>query len=161
MILNMGKFADNGKCGYVLKPLHLRQKGVQPKKMKFKIQIISARQLPKPGRSQKGEIIDPYVELEIIGKDSFKVKTKVIDDNGFNPTWEQSWEFDLEDYESDILRFVVMDKDVDSDDFIASNTLALNCLAPGYRTLPLIDVNRDVIPFCSLYIHSTLTPALV
>ena len=48
--------------------------------------MISGQQLPKPGGGKKGEIIDPYVKIQIggIGEDSQAVKTKVVNDNGMN-----------------------------------------------------------------------------
>ena len=46
--------------------------------------MISGQQLPKPGGSKKGEVIDPYVKIQIggVGEDSQVVKTKSVDDNG-------------------------------------------------------------------------------
>ena len=92
MQLNRGKFKQNGSCGYILKPHVLRQTFApydpQPiinKKEEFnycklRVTVISAQQLPKPGRSRKGEIIDPYVEVEIFGShiDYYKKRTKTI-----------------------------------------------------------------------------------
>ncbi|RYY84400.1 hypothetical protein EON63_09315 [archaeon] len=58
--------------------------------MLLTINVISASQLPKPGGVQKGEIIDPYVVVYVNGpNDSFEVKTRTINDNGFNPVWNQ------------------------------------------------------------------------
>jgi phosphatidylinositol phospholipase C delta len=47
-------------------------------------QIISAYQIPKPNNSKKGEVIDPFVKIEIHGvkTDQQSVKTSVIDNNG-------------------------------------------------------------------------------
>ncbi len=49
----------------------------------FPFQVISGQQLPKPG-DKKGEIIDPYVVLQLVGADcdSQRLKTKVVKDNG-------------------------------------------------------------------------------
>ena len=46
-------------------------------------QVISGQQLPKPG-DKKGEVIDPYVVLQMTGAecDTQRVKTKTISDNG-------------------------------------------------------------------------------
>ena len=46
--------------------------------------MISGQQLPKPGGSKKGEVIDPYVKIQIggVGEDCQVVKTKTVDDNG-------------------------------------------------------------------------------
>lgn len=45
--------------------------------------MISGQQLPKPG-DKKGEIIDPYVVLQLVGADcdNNRVKTKTVSDNG-------------------------------------------------------------------------------
>ena len=47
------------------------------------LQVISGQQLPKPG-DKKGEIIDPYVVIQVAGaeQDNQTVKTKTISDNG-------------------------------------------------------------------------------
>lgn len=60
--------------------------------------MVSARQLPKPGGAQKGEIIDPYVIVSMHGvpSDCRKAKsTKVIQDNGFNPVWNETYTFEV------------------------------------------------------------------
>lgn len=59
---------------------------------------MSGRQLPKPGGAAKGEIIDPYVMTTVHGVpvDSKKGKsTKVIQDNGFNPVWNETNTFEV------------------------------------------------------------------
>lgn len=52
--------------------------------------VISAQRLPKPEGETKGEIIDPYVIVSLYGSQSpdpiSSVRTKVINDNGFDPT---------------------------------------------------------------------------
>ena len=47
-------------------------------------QIISGYQIPKPNNSKKGEVIDPFLKIEIHGvkADQQSVKTSVIDNNG-------------------------------------------------------------------------------
>lgn len=159
MELNFGKFHDNGRSGYVLKPRHLLEDNVAPSKPQvLKIKFISAQQLPKPDQSLKGEIIDPYVEFEVFGSDGSykKVKTKTVQDNGFNPSWNEEFEFLVADPELTFLRFVVMDEDLNSSDFIASNAFPLNCLASGFRHLPLYDSKHLQIPFSSLYVKAKL-----
>ena len=56
------------------------------------LNVISASHLPKPGGAQKGEIIDPFVVVHLTGPsiaDSFEVRTRTVNDNGFNPVWNQ------------------------------------------------------------------------
>lgn len=111
MWLNDGRFLDNGGCGYVLKPKVLLEESgewypklitvpLRENKVKIlKITVLSARHLPKAGgiESTKGSIIDPYVELQLYGVDhEHQVqKTSVINDNGFNPTWNEVFKFSL------------------------------------------------------------------
>lgn len=90
--VNFGKFLENGKTGYVLKPPYLLN-GTAADKMppvRLTINVISASHLPKPGGAQKGEIIDPFVTIYISGpNENQEVKTRTIQDNGFNPVWNQ------------------------------------------------------------------------
>jgi len=108
--LNHGKFADNGGTGYVLKPEWMRKAGgARAPAKKVTITVISGQQLPKPNQTSKGEIIDPYVEIEILGEDedTTKKKTKVVDDNGFNPQWNESFDFTVKSPEITLLRVAV------------------------------------------------------
>ncbi|CAM9432842.1 unnamed protein product [Sphacelaria rigidula] len=147
MRLNDGKFRDNGGCGYLLKPEVLRRPevGFNPEVGPFSsspvtltVQVISARQLPKPGGAQKGEIIDPYVMLQLHGvpKDCKKAKsTKYIDDNGFNPIWNTTSTFDVAMPDLALLSLTVMDKDVNADDFVGHAVLPVPSLRQGYRSV--------------------------
>lgn len=89
-----GKFRENGGCGYVLKPEFLIS---YPFKLPsppvtLHITIISAHQLPKPrSRTKMRQIIDPFVVVQIAGvsSDVTKWHTKTINDNGFNPTYNE------------------------------------------------------------------------
>jgi Ca2+-dependent lipid-binding protein len=53
--------------------------------------------LPKKRvESEKGEIIDPYVSLQIYGASADNAGpfyTRVVDNNGFNPVWGESFSF--------------------------------------------------------------------
>jgi phosphatidylinositol phospholipase C eta len=62
--------------------------------LKFQIdtfKVLSARQLPKVGNTTRGEVIDPYVVVSVCGApaDCKEYKTAVIQNNGFNPTWNE------------------------------------------------------------------------
>ncbi|CAN0094489.1 unnamed protein product, partial [Scytosiphon promiscuus] len=148
MQYNDGKFRDNGGCGYLLKPGFLRsgrpfypETGPFPKgAMTLTVQVVSGRQLPKPGGAQQGEIIDPYVFVSVAGvpMDCKKSKsTKVIQDNGFNPIWNETSTFEITVPEVALMMFTVMDKDVNADDFIAQTVLPVKNIRKGYRSLRL------------------------
>ena len=97
MRFNQIKFEENNGVGYLLKPkilrdpnysinnfsekpTHLLKITVSGFKILIIFQVICAEQLPKPNQSEKGEIIDPYIKLAIVGveKDEKEVKTKTI-----------------------------------------------------------------------------------
>lgn len=158
------------------------------KKTQLVLKIISGQQLPKPKDSMLGDrgevclaydgerlirrtmvkilslwlrcfqIIDPFVEVEIIGLplDCSKQQTRVVDDNGactctlqlslitewtvcnclrghsgFNPMWEETLVFNIQMPEIALVRFQVWDHDPIGRDFIGQRTIALTSMMPG------------------------------
>eukprot|EP00758_Cryptobia_borreli_P004676 Tbor_TRINITY_DN4514_c0_g1::TRINITY_DN4514_c0_g1_i1::g.15773::m.15773/K05857/PLCD; phosphatidylinositol phospholipase C, delta len=87
MRLNKGRFMENGNCGYILKPKYLRdlyvgkdnntEKEASSVQMQARekqpyssitVGVISGFHLPKPeGKSDKTEVVDPYVCVYIEG----------------------------------------------------------------------------------------------
>ncbi|KAJ1426888.1 PLC-like phosphodiesterase [Ochromonadaceae sp. CCMP2298] len=116
--INFGKFLENGSTGYVLKPEYMISNVPEPtgaSGVRLVINVISASHLPKPGGAQKGEIIDPFVVVHLSGAsaiESFEARTKTIQDNGFNPVWNQTFSFDVRRPDLAYLTFHVMDEDV-------------------------------------------------
>ncbi|XP_075717641.1 1-phosphatidylinositol 4,5-bisphosphate phosphodiesterase eta-1 isoform X1 [Rhinoderma darwinii] len=165
MELNRAKFKVNGNCGYVLKPQQMC-KGVfhqfsgdplpaSPKKQLI-LKVISGQQLPKPPDSMlgdRGEIIDPFVEVEIIGLpvDCCKEQTRVVDDNGFNPVWEETLTFTVHMPEIALVRFLVWDHDPIGRDFVGQRTVAFSSLMPGFRHVYL-----DGLTEASIFVHVTI-----
>ncbi|XP_040014940.1 1-phosphatidylinositol 4,5-bisphosphate phosphodiesterase eta-2 [Xiphias gladius] len=145
--LNRAKFSSNGNCGYILKPKFMCKAAFNPmledplpghRKTQLVLKIISGQQLPKPKDSMfgdRGEIIDPFVEVEIIGLpvDCSKQQTRVVDDNGFNPMWEETLVFNIQMPQIALVRFQVWDHDPIGRDFIGQRTVAFTSLMPGYR----------------------------
>ncbi|XP_068588838.1 1-phosphatidylinositol 4,5-bisphosphate phosphodiesterase eta-2a [Cebidichthys violaceus] len=145
--LNRAKFYSNGNCGYILKPACMCEGAFNPSledplpsqmKKQLVLKIISGQQLPKPKDSMlgdRGEIIDPFVEVEVIGLpvDCCKEQTRVVDDNGFNPMWEETLVFTVHMPELALVRFLVWDHDPIGQDFIGQRTIAFNSMIPGYR----------------------------
>nr|XP_060481736.1 1-phosphatidylinositol 4,5-bisphosphate phosphodiesterase eta-2 [Panthera onca] len=143
--LNRAKFSLNGNCGYVLKPQCMCQGVFNPNsedplpgqlKKQLVLRIISGQQLPKPRDSMlgdRGEIIDPFVEVEVIGLpvDCNKEQTRVVDDNGFNPMWEETLVFTVHMPEIALVRFLVWDHDPIGRDFIGQRTLAFSSMMPA------------------------------
>ncbi|KAG9494181.1 hypothetical protein GDO78_001824 [Eleutherodactylus coqui] len=126
-----------------------------PKKQLI-LKVISGQQLPKPPDSMlgdRGEIIDPYVEVEIIGLpvDCCKEQTRVVDDNGFNPVWEETLTFTVHMAEIALVRFLVWDHDPIGRDFVGQRTVAFSSLLPGYRHVYL-----DGLTEASIFVHVTI-----
>ena len=85
-------------------------------------------------------MVSPYVEVEICGSefDSAKVKTKTVNDNGFNPYWDDTFDFQIVNPDLALLRFVVYDVDIFGDsNFIGQYTVPVKCIRSGYRSIPL------------------------
>ncbi|XP_034731707.1 1-phosphatidylinositol 4,5-bisphosphate phosphodiesterase eta-2a isoform X6 [Etheostoma cragini] len=160
--LNRAKFYSNGNCGYVLKPACMCEGAFNPNledplpgqmKKQLVLKIISGQQLPKPKDSMlgdRGEIIDPFVEVEIIGLpvDCCKEQTRVVDDNGFNPMWEETLVFTVQMPELALVRFLVWDHDPIGQDFIGQRTIAFNSMVPGYRHVYLEGMEE-----ASIFVH--------
>ena len=134
--LNRALFQQNGNCGYLLKPERMRKPGVDPlipqmNKVQLTITIISAGNLPKPNMETRGEIIDPFVRIMIAGgpnddTHSKPFRTKMVDDNGFNPVWKESYSVLIHDPEMAIVTLRVMDGDsLGFDDFIGEASCPL------------------------------------
>jgi len=166
--VNDGRFLDNGRCGYVLKPQYLREEKIsfnpstKGKVVKtLVLTVISGWQLPKvAGKEthQKGEVIDPYVKIKIRGAavDQGKSqKTKVIKSNGFNPIWHAEFKFSLVYPDLAILYLTVNDADlVTKDDFIGQYVIPVNCIREGYRSVPLKDAKGMPYEKASLFVHA-------
>ncbi|XP_063799158.1 1-phosphatidylinositol 4,5-bisphosphate phosphodiesterase eta-2 isoform X5 [Pseudophryne corroboree] len=160
--LNRAKFNSNGSCGYVLKPKCMCHAAFNPNsedplpgqlKKQLVLRIISGQQLPKPKDSMlgdRGEIIDPFVEVELIGLpvDCSKEQTRVVDDNGFNPMWEETLVFTVHMPEISLIRFLVWDHDPIGRDFIGQRTLSFSSMMPGYRHVYLEGMEE-----ASIFVH--------
>ncbi|CAC5384877.1 PLCD [Mytilus coruscus] len=162
--LNHGKFMDNGGCGYILKPQFLlssdkfgivTEKIKNPKRRKLIVKVISAYQIPKPNNSKKGEIIDPFVKIEIHGvkSDQQSVKTSVKDNNGFKPRWDEVVRFKISVPEMALVRFVIYDHDRYLDDFIGYNVVPVLSMQEGYRHIPLFSKSGDKMPQALIFVH--------
>ncbi|XP_029008098.1 1-phosphatidylinositol 4,5-bisphosphate phosphodiesterase eta-2 isoform X2 [Betta splendens] len=160
--LNQAKFSSNGNCGYILKPKCMCKGAFNPmledplpgrRKTQLVLKVISGQQLPKPRDSvfgDRGEIIDPFVEVEIIGLpvDCFKQQTRVVNDNGFNPMWEETLVFNILMPQIALVRFQVWDHDPIGRDFIGQRTVAFRSMMPGFRHVYLEGMAES-----SIFVH--------
>ncbi|XP_038183198.1 1-phosphatidylinositol 4,5-bisphosphate phosphodiesterase delta-3 isoform X1 [Arvicola amphibius] len=163
MDLNTGRFLINGQCGYVLKPAHLRQRDTTfdpecpgPPRTTLTVQVLTAQQLPKLNAEKPSSIVDPLVRVEIHGvpADCAHKETDYVLNNGFNPCWEQSLQFQLRVPELVLVRFVVEDYDTTSpNDFVGQFTLPLNSLKQGYRHIHLLSKDGASLSPATLFVH--------
>uniref|UniRef100_A0A8C5HFX3 Phosphoinositide phospholipase C n=1 Tax=Gouania willdenowi TaxID=441366 RepID=A0A8C5HFX3_GOUWI len=170
MDLNDGLFKQNGCCGYILKPkfmidpnIHFSpekpevQQGYKP--WRLSIQVISGQQLPKVNQKE-GSIVDPLVRVEVYGvpKDQAKDETTHINNNGFNPVWNETLNFVIHTPELALVRFVVEDYDKASrNDFIGQFTLPFKCIQTGYRHIHLLSKDGTAIPPSSLFVNINIS----
>uniref|UniRef100_A0A674BW76 Phosphoinositide phospholipase C n=1 Tax=Salmo trutta TaxID=8032 RepID=A0A674BW76_SALTR len=170
MDLNQGRFRSNGQSGYVLKPDFQRYPGTEfdpvtltkgpwLKHKNFHVMVISAQQLPKINKDKCKSIVDPLVKVEIYGvpADTCSKETRSIENNGFNPMWNETFQFDIHVPELALVRFLVEDYDSTSqNDLIGQYCLPLTSLQNGYRQVPLLTKHGDVIPSAGLFVHLML-----
>uniref|UniRef100_A0A8C3ADV0 Phosphoinositide phospholipase C n=1 Tax=Cyclopterus lumpus TaxID=8103 RepID=A0A8C3ADV0_CYCLU len=170
MDLNDGLFGQNGGCGYVLKPDFMRdgstrfgpekpgeRRGYRP--LRLSIQVISGQQLPKVNQKE-GSIVDPLVRVEIYGvpQDQAKEETSHINNNGFNPVWNETLNFVVHAPELALVRFEVEDYDKASrNDFIGQLTLPFACIQAGYRHIHLLSKDGTAIPPSSLFVNVSIS----
>ncbi|XP_042345978.1 1-phosphatidylinositol 4,5-bisphosphate phosphodiesterase delta-4-like isoform X1 [Plectropomus leopardus] len=170
MDLNDGLFRQNSCCGYVLKPDFMRDSNTEfsPEKpeerqdykpLRLSIQVISGQQLPKVNQKE-GSIVDPLVRVEIYGvpQDHAKEETSHINNNGFNPVWNETLNFVIHAPELALVRFVVEDYDKASrNDFVGQFTLPFECIQAGYRHIHLLSKDGTAIPPSSLFVNVSIT----
>ena len=164
--LNLGRFRQNGRAGYNLKPKFLRDVectfdpnngsvGIQGKVLY--IAIISASLL-SAGESRMGyrDVPDPYVVVEIHGIDSdtYKDRTKTVWNNPFNPHWGEGFQPTIQNPELAMLRLAVYDEDPGFDDFMGQFSLPLPSLQVGIRRVPLLDKEGRQMSGASLLVYS-------
>ena len=144
--LNRAKFSDNGGCGYVLKPDFLTEPDPNytpcspfilqaEKEQRLKITVISGQHIPRPDGSLTGEIIDPYVKVRIRGHPDDKgnkKQTNYVKNNGFNPVWNEEFDFNVKVPSLAFLEFRVKDHAKTGHDYdLGAFSCPLNMVLPG------------------------------
>lgn len=154
--------------------------------MKFSVEMISARQLPQPRNFGPDQTLDPYIEIEIFFAEDktkgiargegggdvparegvsgnrlpYRRRTQVERSNGYNPVFNETFEFALETKYPDLvfIRWTVWkspdglkNNNNGNNDPLATFTAKLSSLEEGYRHLPLYDHNGDQFLFATLF----------
>ncbi|CEO98340.1 unnamed protein product (mitochondrion) [Plasmodiophora brassicae] len=177
MLLNYGRFLENNRSGYVLKPE--QQKTVwsngaaepdpalvvsesEDRAHVFThigLTVIGAFHLPKPGLNIQAEVVDPYVKICVRGLDADckEFRTSVVCGNGFNPAWNESFQIRINGPHCAMLAFQVFDrKKYKEDRLVAQAALPFSCMRLGYRNVPLWSATMQPIDFCCLVVHSCI-----
>lgn len=185
--INRARFADNGGCGYVLKPVFLRYlttkyspvspSGLDPsiyKHWKIDITVVSGQHIPRPSGRLEGEVIDPYVKVRLRGhpddereedvnvdgqiKKKNKGKTQPVSNNGFNPVWKESFTFTSVVPDLAFLEFKVKDHSKSgTDKDIGAFCCPLTMIQQGYRRVCLKDYTGKDLSPASLLVHIKIT----
>ncbi|KAJ3128772.1 1-phosphatidylinositol 4,5-bisphosphate phosphodiesterase delta-4 [Nowakowskiella sp. JEL0407] len=165
MQLNRAMFAGNGNCGYILKPSYMRKKMLEneeiSKPISLTVNIISGQQLPKARENTTGNVVAPFVVVEIVGSDldSCKYRTKTVNSTGFNAVWNEEASFTLLEPEIVFIRISVHDVGVKpGTELIGTFTIALRDLEEGYRHVPLHNWKGDLMRFCTLFAKFECVP---
>lgn len=159
MRMNDGMFSLNSRCGYVLKPLFLREPfKAKPTPYTLSFVVICGSQIPKPYLEKKGDIVDPYVQVLINGGTTFEGRTDTVYNNGLKPHWNKEFTFTGGCLELDLLSVRVMDEDSTSvDDEVCEVCFPLRAMRQGYRSLSLKMCNNGVrVETASLLVHTTI-----
>lgn len=119
--------------------------------------------MPRPNDATSGDVVDPVCEVELLvpGQSAVKFKTRHVNDNGFNPVWQEPFKFrvDYEFHELVFFRFVVQDEDLKFSDMIASYCISLDCLQEGYRHIQLHDPSGDPYLYSTLFVKINIESA--
>ncbi|XP_016133944.1 1-phosphatidylinositol 4,5-bisphosphate phosphodiesterase delta-1-like [Sinocyclocheilus grahami] len=172
MDMNQGLFLQNGQSGYNLKPSFLRDqdtkfdpitlsKGPWLKNKSLHLMVISAQQLPKVSK-RESSIVDPIVKVQIYGvpADTTVAETQYIENNGFNPMWNENFQFNVRVPDLALVRFLIEDYDSSSNnEFIGQYTLPFNCLKNGYHHVPLLTKKGDHLSSAGLFVHIMVVDA--
>ncbi|CAH1249762.1 PLCD3 [Branchiostoma lanceolatum] len=167
MDLNLGKFRQNGGCGYVLKPEVLRKdylkidtSGKIPDKYRknLTVRVISSFQLPSPSEKSTSSA-DPYVKVQICGipADCAEQRTEWKKNSGFHAVWNVAMTFPLALPELAMLRFEVKDHDsMTASDMLGQFALPVDSIQQGYRHVHLLDKRGGDISPASLFVYISL-----
>ncbi|KAJ8002601.1 hypothetical protein DPEC_G00160590 [Dallia pectoralis] len=146
MDLNNGRFQDNGRCGYVLKPNFLRMDvcGFNPNSCRHNLRpchlllkVVSGSNLPA---SRSGKALDPFIRLEVVGvhSDCTSQDTDTVKRNSLNPHWDTAMNFLISVPDLCLIRFSARYQTGLTSEFIGQYTLPFISMKKGYRWVPLL-----------------------
>jgi len=167
MLLNDGRFRENGGQGYVLKPEYLRNdNGHQVESatvadgtsldrthpQQLSVRILSGFCLPKSVEKKSSFTMSPFVRVTLydgspaVPLSSPAFNTHVVEGNGLNPVWDgqEAANFLCLNPSVGVLLFTVYDhcNVTKTDLFIGASAVPVSCIREGYRCVSLFDSNN-------------------
>jgi phosphatidylinositol phospholipase C delta len=176
LLLNDGRFRENGGCGYVLKPSQLIDLQDQTQSidsrasMKLHVRVLSGACIPKASDTRAGDCTDPYVKVSVYDvrngdrEAATTYSTSVVTANGFFPIWNgEKFSFRIENQAVAMLHLCVYDKKsslnaTSTDVFVGSASIPVSCLRRGLRSVKLFDTSNTrsgAVDFASLLVDIT------
>ena len=174
LLIYLSKFIQNGglKSGYVLKPDFMLYNSHRPLyasnfkdvTLKLTVNIISAQQLKVITRSNSGknkDIVDPFISVSLRGIQADEesnplFKTGVIQDNGFNPQFNETVTFNIRAPDLAFLVIQAWDKDNLNDERLGWYSMPISCLRKGYRVIPMRGDSLEIIDNSFVFCHFTV-----
>jgi len=180
MLLNDGRFRENGGQGYVLKPKYLCNTTSYESgsadvagseildcnhPQQLSIRILSGFCLPKSAEKKASSSINPFVRVTLYDGSPAgpltipSFKTHVVEGNGLNPVWngQEAANFSCLNPHVGMLLFAVYDhcNIAKTDLFVGASAMPVSCLREGYRCVSLFDSNNTrsgAMKYASLFI---------
>lgn len=182
MLLNDGRFRENGGRGYVLKPEYLCNGKddmnatdgaldcTHPRDLTIK--VLSGFCLPKSAEKSSSSTISPFVRVTLYDGSPAALlpspvfKTDVVEENGLNPVWnaKASASFKCLNPSVGMVLLGVYDhcNVAKTDYFIGASAMPVSCLREGYRCVLLFDSNNarsGAMKYASLFIKVESRPS--
>lgn len=167
MQLNEGKFMQNGRCGYILKPSFLRSQSGSPQiahdaevpTVTVTVSLLAAFQLAHPRGKRRA--FDPYVEIEIVGLNNQLAVSSVNHKVSDGCTWDETFVLTVAVPDNSLIRFAVMDEKLGPKDPIGVCVIPVDSLQQGYRHIPLYKPTSfgrfELIEHSSLFVNISIS----
>ncbi|XP_046860364.1 1-phosphatidylinositol 4,5-bisphosphate phosphodiesterase beta-4-like [Xenia sp. Carnegie-2017] len=160
MMLNLGKFEYNGKCGYIRKPDFMcrTDRSFDPFAESTVDGIIAASIKVKviSGQFLSDRKVGTYVEVDMYGLPADTVRrkhrTKTVPNNGLNPVYDdEAFRFDKVVLPNlAVLRIAVYEE---NGKLIGHRVLPVNSIQPGYRHIKLKSESNQALCLPVLFVH--------
>merc|ERR1719171_3244566 len=149
----------NGGCGYVLKPTDVMGEVTEDgRETALSITVLSAHQLPKPQNAEAGRTVSPLVVVTVdcCNGNVQRKETQVQRNNGFNPEWHDTFEFNISNLSVAMIAFEIFDQDTTSRKFLAARAIRVCQMhMQGIRWVSLIDFRGEELKCCGLLVRIT------